>query len=247
MCFAKTGANPVRPHMMAMNADQTHAILSFVASGHVLIMNAATRTPVDCIRTSIGAGGARQVHFAIPTPDQKYIAVANQNGKLFERFNTNYETNTFVLDTAAGINLATCTTPNGYACQDPTLRPDNAPICPIIESTSRYVFVTMRGGGLFVVEPGARTGIHHHGGQQTIAYVLSGICEVRWGAEGEYAARATAGDFIHVPAFLPHMEINPSDSEPFRWVVVRSSSTPIVVNLPNDTWSQVKRAGNGHG
>jgi len=102
-------------------------------------------------------------------------------------------------------------------------------------------------GGLFVVEPGARTGIHHHGGQQTIAYVLSGICEVRWGAEGEYAARATAGDFIHVPAFLPHMEINPSDSEPFRWVVVRSSSTPIVVNLPNDTWSQAKRAGNGHG
>jgi DNA-binding beta-propeller fold protein YncE len=152
MCFAKTGANPVRPHMMAMNADQTHAILSFVASGHVLIMNAATRTPIDCIRTSVGAGGARQVHFAIPTPDQKYIAVANQNGKLFERINTNYRTNSFVLDTAAGINLATCVTPNGYACQDPTLRPDNAPICPIVESTSRFVYVTLRGGGLFVVD-----------------------------------------------------------------------------------------------
>jgi uncharacterized RmlC-like cupin family protein len=82
----------------------------------------------------------------------------------------------------------------------------------------------------------ARTGIHHHGEQQTIAYVLSGICEVRWGARGEYAARAKAGDFIHVPAFLPHMEINPSDSEPFHWVVVRSTSTPIVVNLPDDTW-----------
>ena len=37
-------------------------------------------------------------------------------------------------------------------------------------------------GGLFEVTPGARTGIHHHGEQQTIAYVLSGICEVRWGA-----------------------------------------------------------------
>ena len=152
MCFAKTGANPVRPHMMAMNADQTHAILSFVASGHVLIMDAAKRTPVDCIRTSVGAGGARQVHFAIPSPDQKYLAVANQNGKLFERINTDYATNTYVLDTAAGINLATCTTPNGYACQDPTLRPDNAPICPIIESTSRYSYVTLRGGGLFVVD-----------------------------------------------------------------------------------------------
>jgi hypothetical protein len=152
MCFAKTGANPVRPHMIAVNADQTHAILSFVASGHVLIMDAATRAPVDCIRTSIGAGGARQVHFAIPSPDQKYLAVANQNGKLFERINTDYRTNTYVLDTAAGIDLAACITPNGFACQDPTLRPDNAPVCPIVESTSRFVFVTLRGGGLFVVD-----------------------------------------------------------------------------------------------
>ena len=92
-------------------------------------------------------------------------------------------------------------------------------------------------GGLFEVKPGARTGIHHHGEQQTIAYVLSGICEIRWGARGEYAARAKEGDFIHVPAFLPHMEINPSDTAPFRWVVVRSTATPIVVNLPEDLWA----------
>jgi uncharacterized RmlC-like cupin family protein len=91
-------------------------------------------------------------------------------------------------------------------------------------------------GGLFEVKPGARTGIHHHGEQQTIAYVLSGICEVRWGVRGEYAALAKCGDFIHVPAHLPHMEINPSDSESFHWVVVRSTSTPIVVNLPDHTW-----------
>jgi uncharacterized RmlC-like cupin family protein len=90
--------------------------------------------------------------------------------------------------------------------------------------------------GLFEVEPGARTGIHHHGAQQTIAYVLSGMSDIRWGAKGEYAARAKAGDFIHVPAFVPHMEINPSPSEPFCWVVVRSTATPIVVNLPDHTW-----------
>jgi uncharacterized RmlC-like cupin family protein len=67
-------------------------------------------------------------------------------------------------------------------------------------------------------------------------YVLSGICEVRWGKRGEFRARAKAGDFIHVPAFLPYMEINPSKLQPFRWVVVRSTSTPIVVNHPDDTW-----------
>ena len=93
-------------------------------------------------------------------------------------------------------------------------------------------------GGLFEVKPRAHTGIHHHGQQQTIAYVLSGVCEVRWGARGEHAARAKAGDFIHVPAFVPHMEINPSGSEPFHWVVVRSTSTPIVVNLPANTWDR---------
>lgn len=91
-------------------------------------------------------------------------------------------------------------------------------------------------GGQFKVEPGARTGIHHHGEQQTIAYVLSGVCDIRWAAKGEFAATAKAGDFIHEPAFLPHMEINPSPAEPFQWVVVRSTSTPIVVNLPDGTW-----------
>jgi uncharacterized RmlC-like cupin family protein len=91
-------------------------------------------------------------------------------------------------------------------------------------------------GGLFDVAPGSRTGVHHHGEQETIAYVLSGICEIRWGERGESVARAKAGDFIHVPAFLPHMEINPSTLAPFRWVVVRSTATPIVVNLPDDTW-----------
>jgi uncharacterized RmlC-like cupin family protein len=61
---------------------------------------------------------------------------------------------------------------------------------------------------------------------------------------GEFAASAEAGDFIHVPAFLLHMEINPSSSRSFRWVVVRSTSTPIVVNLPEDTWRSFSDARN---
>jgi len=55
-------------------------------------------------------------------------------------------------------------------------------------------------------------------GRRRFAYVLSGICEVRWGATGEFVARAKAGDFQSMfPAFLLHMEINPSKLEPFRW------------------------------
>lgn len=91
-------------------------------------------------------------------------------------------------------------------------------------------------GGTFLVEPGARTGIHHHGEQDTIVYVLSGTALVRWGERGETEALAHPGDFVHVPAWLPHMEINPSTTEPFRWVVIRSTPNPIVVNLPDDYW-----------
>jgi len=91
-------------------------------------------------------------------------------------------------------------------------------------------------GGIFNVEPGAKTGIHHHGEQETIAYVLEGDCLVRWGESGEYSESAHAGDFIHVPAWLPHMEINPSEDLHFVWVVVRSTAQPIVINLPDNYW-----------
>lgn len=93
-------------------------------------------------------------------------------------------------------------------------------------------------GGLFLVEPGARTGIHHHGEQHTIAYVLSGTSYVRWGERGEFNATLQTGDFLFVPAWLPHQEINPSNDVPFQWVVVRSTPEPIVVNLPDDYWDE---------
>jgi len=91
-------------------------------------------------------------------------------------------------------------------------------------------------GGVFLVEPGARTGIHHHGEQETVVYVLEGESLVRWGERGESELFVHAGDFLHVPAWTPHMEINPSREHPFRWIVVRSTPEPIVVNLPDDYW-----------
>ena len=91
-------------------------------------------------------------------------------------------------------------------------------------------------GGLFRVQPGGQTGIHHHGEQNTIVYVLSGSSYVRWGEQGEFNATAHVGDFLYVPAWLPHQEINPSREVPFEWVVVRSTSEPIVVNLSDDFW-----------
>ncbi len=152
LCMAQTSANPVRPHMLFFNSTQSHAVLAFVASGHVVFFNAELRKPVACLRASVGTGGARQAHAAFPTPDDSVVLVANQNGKLFERIYTNYAAESFAFEPAATLHLATCTTPNGFACQDPVLRPDNAPICPFVTSGNTVAFISLRGGGLFVVD-----------------------------------------------------------------------------------------------
>jgi hypothetical protein len=155
VCRAQTGADPVRPHIVSFNAAESHAIIAFVASGHVAFLDAATRMPIRCFRMSAGAGGARQAHAAFAAPDDSYVIVANQNGKRLERINTEYASNVFVHDTAATLDLATCTTPNGIPCEAPGLRPDNAPICPVIDATSTLTFVTLRGGGMLVVDSSA--------------------------------------------------------------------------------------------
>lgn len=152
LCLANTGANPVRPHMLAFNADHSHGILSFVTSGHVVIFDGPTHAPLACFRADVGAGGARQAHGAFPTANDAHVVVANQNGKLLERISTDFDAGTFAQDPAATLNLATCTTPSGAPCQAAGLRPDNAPICPV-SLPNGLVVVTLRGGGLFVVDP----------------------------------------------------------------------------------------------
>lgn len=154
MCREQTGANPVRPHMILFNRGDTHAILAFVASGHVAIFDARTRRPVACLRATESPTG-RQAHAAFPSPDGSYILVANQNGKRLERIDANFQTNTFTHNAGATLDLASCQTPGGMPCQSPQLRPDNAPICPVISAASDLAFVTLRGGGLLVVDPRA--------------------------------------------------------------------------------------------
>jgi len=146
LCLEETGTAPVRPHMLLFDAKRSHAVLSFVASGHVVFFDARTRAPLACIDVGL------QAHAAVPAPDRSYVIVANQNGKLLQRISTDYGTNTFRLEAGAQLDLANGTTPSGALRQDPTLRPDNAPFCPLIDSTSRFAFVTLRGGGLFVVD-----------------------------------------------------------------------------------------------
>ena len=85
--------------------------------------------------------------------------------------------------------------------------------------------------GTVVIHPNAKTGPHHHGPLESVIYVVSGRARMRWGDALEFAAEAGAGDFIFVPPFVPHQEINASPTEPLQCVIVRSDQEPVVVNL----------------
>jgi uncharacterized RmlC-like cupin family protein len=85
--------------------------------------------------------------------------------------------------------------------------------------------------GTVVIHPDAKTGAHHHGSLESVIYVISGRARMRWGERLEYMAEAGPGDFIYVPPYVPHQEINASPDEPLSCVVVRSGQEPVVVNL----------------
>jgi 2-haloalkanoic acid dehalogenase type II len=85
--------------------------------------------------------------------------------------------------------------------------------------------------GTVTIHPNARTGAHHHGDLESVIYVVRGRARMRWGEKLEFTAEAGPGDFIYVPPFVPHQEINASRDDALECVLVRSGQEPVVVNL----------------
>jgi uncharacterized RmlC-like cupin family protein len=85
--------------------------------------------------------------------------------------------------------------------------------------------------GVMLAEPDTTSSVHHHGYLETVVYVLSGQSKVRWGSRLEHEVDLEAGDFVFIPPYMPHQEINPSPDQPTQWVVVRSGPEAVVVNL----------------
>jgi uncharacterized RmlC-like cupin family protein len=88
--------------------------------------------------------------------------------------------------------------------------------------------------GAVTIHPNAKTGPHHHGALESVIYVVRGKARMRWGERLEYVAEAEAGDFIFVPPYVPHQEINASTDEKLECVLVRSDNESVVVNLDID-------------
>jgi uncharacterized RmlC-like cupin family protein len=85
--------------------------------------------------------------------------------------------------------------------------------------------------GTVRIEPNARTGAHHHGSLESVIYVVHGRARMRWGEHLEYTAEAKPGDFIYIPPYVPHQEINALALQPLECVVIRSDQEAIVINL----------------
>jgi uncharacterized RmlC-like cupin family protein len=85
--------------------------------------------------------------------------------------------------------------------------------------------------GTVTIHANAKTGAHHHGALESVIYVVKGRARMRWGEQLEFVAEAGPGDFIYVPPYVPHQEINASPDEILECVLVRSDGEAVVVNL----------------
>jgi uncharacterized RmlC-like cupin family protein len=85
--------------------------------------------------------------------------------------------------------------------------------------------------GTVHIHPDAKTGAHHHGPLESVIYVVKGLARMRWGERLEFTAEAGPGDFIYVPPYVPHQEINASATDVLECVLVRSDGEAVAINL----------------
>jgi uncharacterized RmlC-like cupin family protein len=87
------------------------------------------------------------------------------------------------------------------------------------------------------MHPGQKSADHHHGEADSGIYVVSGRPRFVFLVDGsEERIDAAPGDFVYVPAWVPHREENPSSHDEAVVVLARSTPEEIVVNLPS-LWS----------
>ena len=75
-----------------------------------------------------------------------------------------------------------------------------------------------------VVPPGAVADAHYHDGYETAIYQLSGRVETRYGPGLADTVVTEAGDFVFIPAGVPHQPRNLSDTEPAAAIVARNDA-----------------------
>jgi uncharacterized RmlC-like cupin family protein len=75
---------------------------------------------------------------------------------------------------------------------------------------------------LVVIPPGGAAQPHMHRGYETAIYLLEGRVETRYGAGLRKSVIHEAGDFIFIPADVPHQPVNLSATQPAKALVARN-------------------------
>ena len=88
--------------------------------------------------------------------------------------------------------------------------------------------------GTVTIHAHAKTGAHHHGHLESVIYVVKGKARMRWGDKLQFTAEAGPGDFIYVPPYVPHQEINANETEPLRETT--PAATTRTVSDANNQW-----------
>ena len=70
--------------------------------------------------------------------------------------------------------------------------------------------------------PGARSRAHRHDEHESAAYVIEGEMEMWFGEQLEHHIVAGPGDFIYIPDGIPHLVLNPSETETAVAVLART-------------------------
>jgi len=107
---------------------------------------------------------------------------------------------------------------------------------PSVERTAAAINLPRVGAqkiwaGTVTIGPNGKTDPHHHGGLECVIYIVRGRARIRWGEKLEYSAEAGPGDFIFVPPYVPHQEINVASDQPLECVLVRSDHEEVAVSL----------------
>ena len=74
---------------------------------------------------------------------------------------------------------------------------------------------------MLVMPPGASAKPHYHEAHETAIYMLEGVTEFLHGPNLEFKERVEAGDYVYIPAGVPHQPYNPTD-KPARALIART-------------------------
>jgi uncharacterized RmlC-like cupin family protein len=83
--------------------------------------------------------------------------------------------------------------------------------------------------GAVSLQPGARTGAHHHGRHEVALYVAKGKSQILWGERLQFTTEVATGDFVYFAPYVPHEERNLQGDQAAEFVVVRTDNERISV------------------